>query len=153
MDLIKGVILKELKPILDERGYLQECFRSDWPMYKKFGQVYITVAFPNVVKAWHSHKIQTDNMVCIKGNAKLVLYDDRNASQTFKKINEFFFGEKNPLLVSIPPNVWHGFKAIGGKEIMVINCPTELYNYSEADEYRLPYNTDKIEYNWDIKMG
>ena len=153
MELIDGVIIKELKPILDERGYLQECFRSDWSQYKKFGQSYITVAFPNVVKAWHCHKIQTDNMVCISGNAKLVLYDGREESSTYKKINEIFFGEKTPLLVTIPPNIWHGFKAMGGEKIMVINNPTELFNYSEPDEYRLPYDTDDIDYNWEIKMG
>ena len=61
--------LREL-PILDERGYLQECLRSDWPMFNRFGQAYITIAFPNIVKAWHKHKIQTDNMVSIVGNAK-----------------------------------------------------------------------------------
>ena len=153
MDLIEGVIVKNLKPILDERGYLQECFRSDWPMFKKFGQAYITIAFPNVVKAWHSHKIQTDNMVCINGNAKLVLYDNRKDSSTYKMINEIFFGERNPLLISIPPDIWHGFKAIGSKQITVLNIPTELYNYDEPDEYRLPYYTDKITYDWKMKMG
>lgn len=153
MELIDGVVIKELKPILDERGYLQECFRSDWPTFEKFGQAYITAAFPNVVKAWHYHKIQTDNLVCIKGNAKLVLYDDRKDSPTYKKINELFFGEKSPRLVTIPPYIWHGFKAIGNKMIIVLNCPTELYNYDEPDEYRLPYDTKDIDYDWGIKMG
>ncbi len=153
MNLIEGVLIKTLKPILDERGYLQECFRSDWPIYKKFGQAYITIAFPNVVKAWHLHKIQTDNMICIQGNGKLVLYDNREEISTYKKINEIFFGEKNPILVTIPPNIWHGFKAIGGKQIMVLNCPTELYNYDNPDEHRLPLNTKKIDYDWEIKMG
>ncbi|MBD3213855.1 MAG: dTDP-4-dehydrorhamnose 3,5-epimerase [Candidatus Lokiarchaeota archaeon] len=153
MNLIDGVIKKNLNPILDDRGYLQECLRSDWEMFEKFGQAYITTAFPGVVKAWHSHKVQTDNMVCISGNAKLVLYDDREDSPTKGEINEIFFGEKNPLLVSIPKNIWHGFKAIGGRMMMVLNCPTELYDYDEPDEYRLPYDTDKIDYDWDIKMG
>ena len=153
MNLIEGVTLKILNPILDERGYLQECFRSDWPVFKKFGQAYITAAFPNVVKAWHMHKIQTDNMVCVYGNAKLVLCDNRKESSTYRKINEFFFGEKNPLLVSVPPYIWHGFKAIGSKRIIVLNCPTELYNYDNPDEYRLAYDTEEIDYNWEIKMG
>lgn len=153
MELIEGIMVKELKPILDERGYLQECFRSDWQVFQKFGQSYITIAFPNVVKAWHMHKIQTDNMVCISGNGKLVLCDNRKESATNKKINETFFGEKNPLLITIPPNIWHGFKAMGNKKIIVLNTPTELYNYSKPDEYRLPYNTDQIDYDWNIKMG
>ncbi len=153
MDLIQGISIKNLKPILDERGYLQECIRSDWQMYKKFGQAYITIAFPNVVKAWHLHKIQTDNMICIYGNGKLVLSDNRTESPTYKKLNEIFFGEKNPLLVTIPPNIWHGFKSIGQKKIIVLNCPTELFNYDKPDEYRLPYDTTEIDYNWEIKMG
>ena len=153
MENIEGVVIKKLTPILDERGYLQECFRSDWPMFNKFGQAYITVAFPNVVKAWHLHKLQTDNMICLSGNAKLVLCDNREKSFTYKKINEIFFGEKNPLLVSIPPNIWHGFKAVGNNKMMVLNVPTELYNYSEPDEYRLPYNSEEIDYDWEIKMG
>ncbi|MHA1438585.1 MAG: dTDP-4-dehydrorhamnose 3,5-epimerase family protein [Promethearchaeota archaeon] len=153
MKLIDGVIIKKLNPILDERGYLQECFRSDWSMFEKFGQAYITIAFPNVVKAWHYHKIQTDNMVCIVGNAKLVLCDKREGSKTYGKIDEIFFGEKNPLLVSIPHHVWHGFKAIGQKKAIIMNCPTELYNYENPDEYRLPYNTDEIDYDWEIRMG
>ena len=153
MELIDGVKIRKLNPILDERGYLQECVRSDWETFEKFGQVYITVAFPNVVKAWHSHKIQTDNMICIQGNGKLVLCDDRKDSPTYMKINEIFFGEKNPILVSIPPNIWHGFKAMGRGKIMVLNVPTELYNYKEPDEYRLPFDSPKINYNWDLKMG
>lgn len=153
MHSLEGVSTKKLRPILDERGYLQECFRSDWPIFEKFGQVYITSAFPDVVKAWHMHKIQTDNMVCIYGNAKLVLYDNRKESITYKKLIEIFFGEKNPLLVSIPPFIWHGFKAIGNERIIVLNCPTDLYNYENPDEYRLPYDTEEIDYDWEIKMG
>ena len=152
-DLIEGVKVKKLNTILDERGYLMECFRSDWSMFKKFGQAYITLAYPSVVKAWHYHKIQTDNFICIKGNAKVVLCDNRKDSPTFKKINEFFMGEKNPILLSIPNHVWHGFKAIGGKEAIILNCPTELYNYDNPDEYRLPYNSKEIDYDWEIKMG
>ena len=153
LDPIKGIIIKNLKLILDERGYLQECFRSDWSMYNKFGQAYITIAFPNVVKAWHMHKIQTDNLTCIYGNAKLVLMDSRKESSSYKKLNEIFFGEKQPLLITIPPYIWHGFKAIGQEKIIVLNCPTELYNYDNPDEYRLPYDTKEIEYDWEIKMG
>ena len=153
MDLIEGVNIKKLKPILDERGYLQECFRSDWSMFEKFGQVYFTVAFPNVVKAWHLHKIQTDNIICISGNGKLVLCDKRKDSATNNKLNEIYFGELNPLLITIPPGIWHGFKAMENKKIMVINVPTEVFNYSEPDEYRLPFNSEEIDYNWDIKMG
>ena len=39
----------------DERGRLMEMLRCDDPIFKGFGQVYLTTAYPGVVKAWHYH--------------------------------------------------------------------------------------------------
>jgi len=148
--MIDGVVTKQLKQFADERGWLTEILRSDWEHFKKFGQVYVTAAYPQVVKAWHMHKKQTDNIACIKGMIKLVLYDDREKSKTKGEINEFILGEKNLILVQIPPEVWHGFKTITEEYALVINIPTELYNYKEPDEYRLPPDTRKIPYDWKL---
>lgn len=150
--MIEGVETKNLRRLSDERGWLTEILRCDDEMFEKFGQVYVTAAYPDVVKAWHMHKNQTDNMACIKGRAKIVLYDGRNSSKTKGEINEFTTGEKNPLLVKVPPEVWHGFKAIG-ETAVVVNVPTELYNYEKPDEHRLPPDTDKIPYDWKLKPG
>lgn len=151
--LINGVSIRRLNIIPDERGYLVELLRSDWPEFERFGQAYITACYPGIVKAWHYHKKQTDNFVCIKGMAKVVLYDAREGSPTFGMINEFFIGEKNPVLIKIPPLVYHGFKAIGGAEAVIINMPTELYNYENPDEHRLPFDDPSIPYNWEVKQG
>jgi len=146
--MIDGVVTKQLKQIADERGWLIEILRSDWESFQKFGQVYITAAYPQIVKAWHMHKKQTDNIACVKGMIKLVLYDNREKTKTKGETNEFIIGEKNLLLVKIPPQVWHGFKTITEDYALVMNIPTELYNYKEPDEHRLPPNTDKIPYDW-----
>jgi len=148
--MIEGVVTKQLKQIADERGWLIEILRSDWEHFQKFGQVYVTAAYPQVVKAWHMHKKQTDNIACIKGMIKLVLYDDREKSKTKGEINEFAIGEKNLLMITVPPRVWHGFKTITEEYALIINIPTELYNYKEPDEHRLPPNTDKIPYDWKL---
>ena len=87
-----------------------EILRCDEEIFKGFGQVYLTTVYPGVVKAWHYHKKQVDNFTCVKGMIKVVLYDAREDSPTYKEINEFFIGEKNPLLISVPPLVYHGFK-------------------------------------------
>ena len=150
--MIEGIKTKNLRMLSDERGWLTEILRSDDEIFEKFGQVYATAAYPDVVKAWHMHKKQTDNLACIKGGVRLVLYDGRKGSKTKGEINEFTIGEKNPLLVKVPPEVWHGFKAVGETAI-VVNVPTELYNYKNPDEHRLPPDTDKILYNWKLKPG
>jgi len=146
--MINGVKVKKLKVIPDERGRLMEMLRSDDDLFMKFGQMYLTTTSPGAVKAWHYHKIQTDHFTCVKGMAKVVLFDDRKGSPTKGEINEFFMGEHNQILLQIPHHVFHGFKCISESECLIINCPTETYKYKEPDEFRLPAHTKKIKYNW-----
>ena len=151
--MIEGVKVRKLRLIPDERGYLVEMLRSDWEEYDKFGQVYITAVYPGVVKGWHYHKIQTDHFICVHGMAKVVLYDGREGSPTHGEVNEFFMGQQNPMLLKIPPGVMHGFKGISQEMALIVNVPTELYNYEQPDEYRLPAHTDEIPYDWSRKDG
>jgi dTDP-4-dehydrorhamnose 3,5-epimerase len=151
--MIDGVKVRKLRLIPDERGYLMEMLRSDWEEYDKFGQVYITAVYPGVVKGWHYHKIQTDHFICVHGLAKVVLYDGREGSPTQGEVNEFFLGDQNQVLLKIPPGVMHGFKGIGQEMALIVNVPTELYNYEQPDEYRLPAHTDQIPYDWTRKDG
>ena len=151
--MINGVKTKELKVIPDERGWLMEILRCDDDIFKKFGQVYLTTAYPGVVKAWHFHKKQTDNLTCIRGMMKVVLYDSRKDSPTYKEVDEFFIGEKNPLLIGVPPLVYHGFKAVGIETAYFLSVPTEPYNHKKPDEYRLPPDTDEILYDWILETG
>ena len=61
--LIDGVHVKSLKPIEDDRGKLMEILRSDEPLFERFGQAYVTVCLPRVVKGWHYHQKQVDHFV------------------------------------------------------------------------------------------
>ncbi len=151
--MIEGVATKQLRVIPDERGYLMEILRNDDPLFSNFGQVYMTTAYPDVVKGWHYHKEQTDNMTVVRGMAKIVLYDMREDSPTNGEIAEFFVGEKNPILIQIPPGVAHGMKAIGTELACMLNVPTHKYNYEKPDEYRFPAHGGEIPYDWSRKDG
>ncbi len=136
--MIDGVVQKKLRVIPDERGRLMECLRSDDELFLKFGQLYVTTTLPGIVKGWHLHHIQYDNIVCVKGMIKLVLYDGRDDSPTRGHIDEFFMGEHNPLLVRVPPEVQHGWKCVSPDEAFIVNAPTELYHYDDPDQDELP---------------
>ncbi|HJH26090.1 MAG TPA: dTDP-4-dehydrorhamnose 3,5-epimerase [Methanophagales archaeon] len=151
--MIEGVKTKKLRVIPDERGWLTEILRADDELFDKFGQVYVTTAYPGVVKAWHYHKKQTDNFTCIKGMMKVALYDAREDSPTYKEVNEFFVGDKNLILISVPPMVYHGFKAVGTEIAYFLSIPTLPFNYEEPDEYRLPPDTKEIPYDWILTPG
>ncbi|MCK4223908.1 MAG: dTDP-4-dehydrorhamnose 3,5-epimerase family protein [candidate division Zixibacteria bacterium] len=151
--MIHGVATKKLKVIPDERGRLTEILRSDDELFTKFGQVYMTTAYPGVVKGWHYHKKQIDHFAVLKGMIKLVLYDNRDDSPTKGEVNEFFLGEHNPMLVKIPRLVLHGFKCISQQEAICINIPTEVYNYEQPDEFRVDPHKNDIPYDWGRKEG
>jgi dTDP-4-dehydrorhamnose 3,5-epimerase len=151
--MIDGVCTKNLRVISDERGWLMEMLRCDDEVFKKFGQVYLSTVYPGVVKGWHYHKIQTDNFTVVKGMAKVVLYDSREDSPTYGETNEFFMGERNPVLLVIPPFVLHGMKGIGTEPAYLINCPTEPYKYDSPDEYRVAPDSGEVPYDWGLKEG
>jgi dTDP-4-dehydrorhamnose 3,5-epimerase len=151
--VIHGVRTKPLKLIPDERGFLMEILREDDPIFERFGQAYLTVAYPGVVKGWHYHKRQQDYFTVVKGMAKIVLYDDREASPTRGEVNEFFLGERNPTLVVIPPLVVHGLKGIGVEPAYLLNIPTHKYEYADPDEFRIDPHDNDIPYDWDRKDG
>ena len=151
--MINGVRTKSLKVIPDERGRVMEILRADDNLFLKFGQVYITTTYPGAVKAWHYHKVQTDHIVAAQGMIKLVLYDPREDSPTKGEMNEFFIGIHHPLLVQVPPGIYHGWKCISEEEAIIINIPSEAYDHQTPDEYRLPPHGRDIPYDWKRKDG
>ncbi|MBM3312803.1 MAG: dTDP-4-dehydrorhamnose 3,5-epimerase [Candidatus Aminicenantes bacterium] len=151
--MIDGVKVKKLAVHPDERGRLMEMLRSDDPFFEKFGQVYVTATYPGVVKAWHKHEKQSDNMACVSGMVKLALYDARKGSPTHGEVNQFYMGIHNPILVHIPAGVYHGWLCISEAESLVVNCPTERYDYDQPDEQRLDPHTKDIPYSWARRDG
>lgn len=149
---IRGVRTKTLRVLPDERGWLMEILRGDEEIFRTFGQVYVSATYPGVVKAWHYHKRQIDYFACAAGMIKLVLVDTRDDSPTRGTVNEFFIGAQNPLLVEVPNLVYHGWKCISPEPSLVINVPTEPYDYEHPDEYRLePHGT--LPYDWTRRDG
>ena len=151
--MIEGVKVEELRVIPDERGYLMEMFRSDSPDFQKFGQVYMTVVYPGVVKAWHYHQKQTDNFVCVAGMAKVGLYDAREGSPTRGETATIVLGWQRQRRLTIPPGVYHGFTPVGTEPASIINIPTELYDYEQPDEHRRPWDDPEIGYDWTVTNG
>jgi dTDP-4-dehydrorhamnose 3,5-epimerase len=150
--MIEGVEVKQLKRNADERGFLMELLRSDDPIFTKFGQCYVSMNYPGVVRAWHWHEKQDDFFVVAKGMIRVGLYDLREGSATREEVAEFFLGESNTILLKIPVGVVHGYKTVGVEPSLLINFPSEVYNREEPDEHRLPWNTDQIPFNWEVEF-
>jgi len=146
--MIDGVKIKKLKVHPDERGRVMEILRSDDDLFTKFGQVYVMTTYPGVVKAWHKHEKQSDNLACVAGMIKTALYDAREGSPTFREINEFYMGLHSPMLIHIPAGIYHGWMCVSQDEAVVVNVPTEVYDSAHPDEQRLDPHGSDIPYDW-----
>lgn len=148
--MIEGTIIRPLKRHVDERGYLVELLRSDWEdVFPGFAMSYVSLSYPGVIRAWHRHPRtkQRDTFAVLQGMAKVVIYDEEH-----DELDEHFLGDDNPVLLSYDGGNWHGFKAIGTKPALLLNFPDKLYDYQDPDEERLPFDSDRIPYDWEIKM-
>ena len=152
-EMIDGVGVRRAKVLPDERGRLGEIMRADDPWFEKFGQVYFTTTWPGVVKAWHYHSGQTDHFYVIKGTVKVALYDQRDNSPTKGTVNEVYLGEHCPGLLRIPPGVLHGWMCVGRREAYIVNIVSEMYNYTDPDEFRTDPHDNDIPYDWARKDG
>lgn len=149
--MIQDLEVRPLDVNIDERGHLVEIFRSDWEEYEpEPAMAYYSLTYPGITRAWHRHRRgQVDHFVCPIGRIKVGVFDERPDSPTEGELNTFIIGEHNQQVIRIPGTCWHGFKAIGEEPALLVNFPTELYDYEDPDEERLPYDTDKIPLDWD----
>ena len=147
--MIKDVKITPLKILSDNRGKVMHMLRNDSPVFKKFGEIYFSCTHPGVVKAWHMHKKMTLNYAIIKGQLKIVLFDDRKKSSTKGTIQEIYMSTENYFLLSVPPLVWNGFKGIGTETSIVANCSDIPHDTNEM--IRISPNSKKIPYKWELK--
>jgi len=139
----KPVEVRRKRWNIDGRGSLIELVRSD-EIDGNIQQVYLTTIRPGVIKAWHLHEKQTDRMMLVSGLVRFVVWDS-NAEENTKL--DLIVDSRDPYLIIIPPNLYHGFQNIGNTEAMIINSPDALYNRKSPDEHRIPYNRMG---SWDV---
>lgn len=111
-----------------------------------FGEVYFSAIYPGVVKGWHLHSEMTINYVCVVGEIKLALYDDRPGSPSRGWVDVLFLGAANYAKVRVPPGVWNGFKGIGTTLAIVANCASIPHDPNEIR--RMDPHNNTIPYDW-----
>jgi len=144
--IIEGVIVTDLKIIGDEKGSVMHMLRCDDPVFEIFGEIYFSKILPGAVRPWKMHKKMTLNLAAPSGKVRLVLYDSRKSSKTRGVGAQIILSEKNYKLVTVPPRIWFGFEAIGGKAALLANCATLPHEASEVE--RLDSSSSKIPYQW-----
>ncbi len=140
---IHGVRFRPTRPVPHEDGTVVEVARTDWPQVDQpIVHVHVTTTEPGRVRAWGLHQHSTDRLFVVRGLVSIVVFDGRQSSPTHGQVNEFKLNERNPGLLVIPPDLYHGWKVIGTDEAFIINMPTSAYHYDEPDALDLPYESE-----------
>ena len=129
--------------MLDERGSFTEVYRKDWETLFE-GDVVVQANFstthPGIIRAWHRHlRGQTDYFVALKGAIKIGVFDDKTS-----ELDEIVSGAQNLQIVRVPGHYWHGFKAVGDEQVMLLYFTTNLYDSAHPDEERRSWSDQTI---------
>ena len=67
--MLKGIIIKSLKRLADERGFFTEVMRKDWKdlfLNDDPVQANLSISYPYIIRAWHRHlKGQVDYFTAV----------------------------------------------------------------------------------------
>ena len=137
---IKGIIIKNLNQISDDRGSVLHMLRSDSNDFKRFGECYFSEVLPGKIKAWKRHKNQTQNLAVPIGLIKIVLLKD-------SLIEEHIIGRPNNYFrITIPPGIIYGFSCIGTEKALIVNCADLPHDPHESESFDL--SNKNIPYKW-----
>lgn len=151
---LAGVEIREGSNIVTSNGLTTEVYRVDWNLEAPTVAQALCVSLrAHAVSAWHCHEHQLDRIFVIAGSARLVLYDDRECSQTRGEVDEILLDRARPTLVTIPPGIWHGVQNLGSGECTFLNLFDRVYDHAAPDEWRLPCSTTAIPYRFQSVGG
>jgi dTDP-4-dehydrorhamnose 3,5-epimerase len=146
-ELIQGVKLTKLKQIIDERGAVMHFLKGSSVNFQGFGEVYFSKVNGGIVKGWKLHFKAYQNICVPIGKIKFILFDNRQDSETFGRINEFLLDESsNYYLLSFPPNLWYSFKSFDSDYSILANVSSEIHDPTES--LQMPLDNDIIKFRW-----
>ena len=152
--LIAGVHVAEVLHVPRDHGVITEIYRPAWdPSGLPVVHCYQSRLFPSAIGAWSCHAKQIDRLFVNSGLLKVVLYDGREDSPTYKRLNIFHVGDVRPTFMCLPPGVWHGIQNLGSTDALMLNFPSIAYDYDDPDHYRLAYDSPLIPFSWTAEQA
>ncbi len=107
----------------DDRGFLFE-----WMKHESFGQIFISVTKPGIVRGNHFHHTKTEKFLVIQGSAEIC----------FRNINDdnvirYFVNGAAPQVLDIPPGYTHNITNTGDNELVTLFWANEIFDQTKPD--------------------
>ena len=137
---IEQIKITKLSEIKTNNGNVMHIMKKNDETFKSFGEAYFSWIEQNTIKGWKKHKRMTMNLVVPIGSVKFVFFDPSLLKSKVITIGEDYYSR-----ITVPPDLWFGFKGIGNCSSLVLNIGSILHDSKEVERLSL----DKIDYNWD----
>jgi len=119
--MLDGIKINKLKKIQVDGGDVFHYIKNDDDGFKEFGEVYFSNIHQGAIKAWKKHTLMTLNLVVPVGRVQFYFIDTRKNSSTFGKHFSVILSTQNYFRLTIPPEIWFGFKGLGPGINLVAN--------------------------------
>ena len=99
------IITKTLKQFHLEEGDVLHALKSNEEEFKGFQEAYFSIINPYKIKGWKKHLKMTMNLIVPIGSVRFIFYDEKK-----NFLESIVIGEENYLRITVPPNIWFGFR-------------------------------------------
>lgn len=144
---IDGVAIRRLAKHRADNGWFMEYLRlaegrveGDIPPFT-VRQISVSHAAPGRINAFHIHpkRPQAELWTVLHGQLAVWLVDCRDGSATVGARRRVVLSGEEPVLLSIPPGVAHGYKA-GPAGALLLYAVSEQFDLKDPNEGRLPWD-------------
>lgn len=139
--------ISTLKFFSDSSGSVMHVMKSTDENFDEFGEVYFSTVLKGCIKAWKLHKKMVLNLVVPSGSVLFNFIDLREDSKTFNKKCKIILSQAPYQRLTVPPNIWFGFKGLSKDLNLICNVANITHNPNEV----LRKNIDEIDCDWRVK--
>jgi dTDP-4-dehydrorhamnose 3,5-epimerase len=144
---LEGVNLRLLTEHRDARGSFTEIYRDTWDLPITPVQWSIVRSIKGTLRGMRLHLRHTEYFLCIGGRACIGLYDLRPASPTENASMLIHVSGVNPVAVSFPSGIVHGW--LFRTDAIHLQAVSETYaDYNEDDNLGLHWNDPELNLRW-----
>jgi dTDP-4-dehydrorhamnose 3,5-epimerase len=129
---MNDIIITKIEKIYTKGGDVLHALKKSDSSFKTFGEAYFSFIDYNCIKGWKMHKKMTLNLIVPIGHVKFVFF---NKNKELLQIVEI--GEQNHLRITVPPQIWFGFKGLSKTMNIVLNIADLEHDPNEVERESL----------------
>jgi len=130
----KQIIIKPLKKFELVEGDVLHALKASEEEFNGFKEAYFSTIKTNKIKAWKRHLNMTMNLVVPIGRIKFNFYDEKK-----NLLKNIIIGEDNYSRITVPPNIWFGFKGLSSHTSYILNISDVSHDASEVERKPLSF--------------